>query len=111
MFETTEFRIQFQRVNVDLKSGRYDTLCNIYRKGEFESDRRIPICSGLAILHPNDVPNKIIGKKIALSKVIPQVTTLNLFKFKRKEIWNAFWKWIASWNDGNIKVEKCNVKR
>jgi len=81
--------------------GRYDTICEIYVE-----DLEVPRFTGIARLHPNDCPNKIEGKKIALcnaigiyrpekDRIVYNCTEFYNKKF-RTEIWKAFWKWAKS---------------
>ena len=75
MFIVNNYKIAFKRVwlerTVDINgayvygNGRYDTICEIYVCKDFA-----PRFTGIAKLHPNDQPDKIIGKKIALRNAI-----------------------------------------
>ncbi len=83
----------FAREDGAIKSGRYDTLCQIRVTGT-----SVSYWTGAAKLHPKDKPDKIIGKKIALARALDRKGEFFL-KCKRKAIWKAFWAWVASWPD------------
>lgn len=111
MFETENYRFKFERVNVCKRSGRYDTLCSVYVNDGFTSSEVIPLFTGLAVLHPNDRPDKVIGKKMALLRAMKkqktgQYRTSFWTKAKRTEVWQAFWSWVSSWSKG--KCVACN---
>ncbi len=108
MFTAGKFKIRFERIN-KTASGRFDTKCWIYCKAEEPypySWMKIPYCSGKAVLHPNDKPDRVLGKKIALRNAL-----FNRFgsikgplyheEFKpwsiRKMIWEGFWRWVGCW--------------
>ena len=127
MFSVNEYKIVFKRRwhkdrvfdPAGLKwSGRYDTVCEIYHtsdkcKVSSESKQIIyrlkPSFTGIARLHPNDRPDKIVGKKIALRKAMgeynPETECLiyNCADFYNKSvrtaIWKAFRKWVKSWTE------------
>lgn len=120
MFQVNEYKIVFKRVwhnrrrstSKDLREsksykatdndGRYDTKCEIYIK-----DLEVPRFTGIARLHPNDTPDRIVGKKIALQnalgKYYPKCDAIiySCANFYNKEvrtaIWKAFWGWVADW--------------
>lgn len=79
-------------------SGRYNVLCEVY--GEHSA---LPLYRAIAKLLPNDEPDPILGKKIALKGVMmhPDVHesyhTRFASKHVRTEIWTAFWQWVSSW--------------
>lgn len=120
MFECVNLRFVFKHertgffevTNEDGKakthwSGRYNVLCEVYR--DLTS---FPLYTGLAKLHPNDEPDPIIGKKIALEAAMKgpffvhiqgEYQTRFANKGVRTEIWSAFWSWIASWQPS------CNI--
>jgi hypothetical protein len=73
---------------------------------------KVPHFTATAKLHPNDHLDKIIGKKIALTKaMIKRILWLTnartnklekhiewyFSKQDRTEIWKAFWTWVVSW--------------
>jgi hypothetical protein len=70
--------------------GRYDTVCEIYI-----NYLEVPHFTGVARLHPNDKPDKIVGKKVALRNAISQSVSFN--RTERTAIWKAFWEWVADW--------------
>ena len=89
--------------------GRYDTKCEIYCLNETrKSYYNIPTFTGIARLHPNDTPDKIVGKKIALRNAIGVWDDENeewsyscadfFYKKVRTAIWKAFWGWISLWS-------------
>ena len=82
-------------------NGRYDTVCEIYTRDRTMTCltridglvyRKEPTFTGVAKLHPNDQPDKIIGKKIALRNA-----TKDWDKVSRTLIWTHFWGWVADW--------------
>jgi len=88
-------------------SGRYDTSCHIYINNDTQE---IPQYIGFVKLHPNDKPDKIIGKKIALQNALisqtfidpktkKKITIWHHQKNVRTKIWKAFWAWVESWED------------
>ena len=124
MFQVNEYRIVFKRVwhesrEIDVKAtprlacapgtlandGRYDTICEIYVK---DDTQEVPNFTGIAKLHPNDTPDKIVGKKIALRNAIGTWDSVrkewdyNCANFYKKgvriDIWKAFWAWVESWS-------------
>ena len=129
MFTVNEYKIVFKRRwherATDINgayiygSGRYDTVCEIYvqDKTMVRQDKldgivfnKEPSFTGVAKLHPNDKPDKIVGKKIALRNAIgkynPKTECLIYScadfynKSVRTAIWKAFWLWVASWFTG-----------
>ena len=101
MFEISGYKVTFMRVWRDKKYGRYDTECAITRKFQDVADY------GLAHLHPNDKPDKIVGKKIALGKALKRA---EVGKELRTMIWKAFWAWVAKWPEAGYKERKpCDV--
>jgi len=90
--------------------GRYDTVCEIYvhvtgsgsgSKGLYHGTPRF---TGIAKLHPNDQPDKIVGKKIALRNALEKAVPCHPNKLYthnkqvRTAIWKTFWGWVASFN-------------
>ena len=126
MFTVNEYKIVFKRRwhlrTSDYGNGRYDTVCEIYYtsdkcKVSSKSNqivyRKEPSFTGIAKLHPNDQPDKIIGKKIALRNAIGFVKFKNEIYYRfltanqqaafsqkevRTAIWKAFWDWVANWS-------------
>ena len=106
-----QLRIRFYRDWPDRKLGkpcppRYTTVCEIENR-----DKEEVISIGYAHLRPNDMPNKVIGKKVALTNALIltkedvgsiEVVHRNFPKHIRTDIWEAFWEWIANW-----KAERC----
>ena len=76
-----------------LGDGRYDTVCEIYIR-----DIKFPSYTGIAKLHPNDRPDKIVGKKIALRNAMKEYRHV-FDKGIRTVIWKAFFAWVESWNN------------
>jgi len=101
MFTVNEYKIVFKRRWQNkctdfngkylLGDGRYDTVCEIYVKDNGAYSQK-PCFTGIAKLHPNDRPDKIIGKKIALRNAMVVWDHVS-----RTPIWKAFWGWVASW--------------
>jgi len=109
-------------INKESGNGRYDTKCEIYvrdmtmvGKGFEPVFKKEPSFTGIARLHPNDKPDKIIGKKIALRNamdlhdgdlgkvVYPRNPSFPkyrdpFFKELRTAIWKAFFAWVEGWN-------------
>jgi hypothetical protein len=88
-------------------------VCEIYKEN-------LRLYTGVAILHPNDRVDRVVGKKIALGRALQQMWPSTLDgdiiivddidepafeimkieaerKLKRKVIWSAFWMWVAQW--------------
>lgn len=102
MFKTEKHIFKFERLfDVNSTSGRYDTLCSIYLHYDPMPKDPITQYSGKAILHPDDQPDKINGKKIALKRAMQNScdTYCPMFfrKFDRTEVWKAFWQWVSTW--------------
>lgn len=120
MFKVNEYKIVFKRVwhwypvskgsreGLVRRSGRYDTKCEIYvHQPGAEKTEGKPRFIGIAKLHPNDQPDKIIGKKIALRNAIgvwdaeSEEWSYSCSEFFNKEvrstIWTHFWAWVADW--------------
>ncbi|MHC4526244.1 MAG: hypothetical protein ACYS29_00090 [Planctomycetota bacterium] len=121
MFTANQYKIVFKRVWHDHNDvldichnnhcdGRYDTKCEIWL--DSRPNATLPAFIGIARLHPNDKPDKIVGKKIALRNaigyVVRAVTTdgeimydYNCANFYNKDvrtaIWKAFWTWVLHW--------------
>ena len=103
MFHVNEYKIVFKRrwhekrerqilfggkSRISDNDGRYDTVCDIWIQ-----DLEVPRYTGVAKLHPNDKPDKIAGKKVALQNAIrDEIGRTGLFAVKptRTEIWKAF---------------------
>lgn len=137
MFKVNEYKIVFKRVwhqperhlatcmeehrpckcdKILKLNGRYDTVCEIWlEQGNVRME--VPRFTGIAKLHPNDKPDKIVGKKIALRNAIGVWDSVNeewsyscaefFDKAVRTAIWRAFWVWVASW-PVSINVELHN---
>lgn len=88
MFQVGDYIVTFMRLWRDKKCGRYDTSCAITYIGYGDSHL------GVAYLHPNDKPDKIIGKKVALGKALESG---GADKELRRMIWKAFWQWVSGW--------------
>ena len=69
---------------------RHITSCSIRTDEQLKES--LDIMSGLTILNPIDSYDKVIDKKIALTRAIQP-----LDKSVRTEIWYAFWEWVESW--------------
>jgi len=98
-----------------LGDGRYDTVCEIYTrdktmvgKGFEPVFQKNPSFTGIAKLHPNDRPDKIVGKKIALRNALgsrkfsgdpePAYNCVDFYcKAVRSVIWAAFSNWVSQW--------------
>lgn len=121
MFHVNQYKIVFKRVwhkrmvtPQELKyvsgNGRYDTKCEIYDIGDGVKTLT-PRFTGIARLHPNDKPNKIVGKKIALRNAMGYgVTNWGSFGYAdfytkevRTAIWKAFWGWVSQWKNQQEK--------
>ena len=127
MFKVNEYKIVFKRVwherSTDINglyvygSGRYDTVCEIYVESHYVA-KESPRFTGVAKLHPNDKPDKIVGKKIALRNAIGLVkskdqpflhfsTLQQQDAFSKKKvrtaIWEAFFAWVVLWSIKEIK--------
>lgn len=91
MFTINDYQISFRKSHsliIRKNRGHFDTICIIDGKhSEY-------IFRGVAYLHPKDTPNRITGKKVALTKAL---ANMGATKLLRTEIWNAFWKWVESW--------------
>lgn len=107
MFKVNDYRIVFKRVWHSRKrngDGCYDTKCEIYN---MEDESVGPSFTGIARLHPNDKPDKVVGKKIALRNAIGvwdsenEEWSYSCAEFFNKEvrtaIWAAFWGWVDQW--------------
>jgi len=137
MFTVNEYKIVFKKrwhdrrrplskklqeskaVKMPETNGRYDTVCEIYVQDKSMSGggfrhvyKEEPSFIGVAKLHPNDRPDKIVGKKIALrnamgrrrrsinGKFIYEWNCANFYnKPIRTAIWDAFRTWVANWNN------------
>lgn len=118
MFDVNGYRIVFRRIWHENNRCRYDTLCEIFIPG-----LEVPRFTGIARLHPNDNPDRITGKKVALRDAMGTKCTCSdhyhyplSFSFqkvdfhqkeKREAIWSAFWSWVESWpNKSCIREDK-----
>ena len=103
--------------NMGFGDGRYDTCCHI-----FCGDSKVSSYNGKALLNPNDQLDRVLGKKVALTKAMirykSKTHTYYHLEFDNKEIrteiWKAFWEWVASWEeqskiDSFLKQELCKV--
>ena len=103
-----QLRIRFYKTWVDQELGgpcppRYTTVCEI----QDENTKKV-IFTGYAHLHPKDTPDKIIGKKVALTNAMIKervelsdnnvVVHWNFPKHVRTDIWETFWEWVGNWN-------------
>jgi hypothetical protein len=95
MFKTDKYKITFERVSVLHNDKRFDTCCRIFNISHPEDF----IGCQIACLNPKDKYDKIIGKKIALTKTLKYI---NMDKVERAEIWQAFWEWVNSWEEQAI---------
>ena len=98
-----EMRIDFYRVPHPDNESRFDTVCRI----TYYDD--LPPFIGVAKLHPNDSPDKVIGKKVALKNALIHsrehrgpfkgeiIIHWRYEKGRRNVIWKAFWAWVESW--------------
>ena len=94
-----KMRIDFYRVPHSDNLSRSDTVCQIKY-----ADNLMPFV-GVAKLHPNDRPDKIIGKKVALANAMHG-------RIQRKDhrtiIWKAFFQWVDSWKNHPDWLEETN---
>jgi len=107
MFKTDKYKITFKReeniIELPFKNIKKDTAenfqlrtivwCYITKLSEPVLDE-VHGWADSAILHPNDKYDKVIGKKIALTKNLKR---MNISKEERTVIWQAFWEMITSW--------------
>jgi hypothetical protein len=106
MFTVGKYKVTFKRkwhhYLTGGTHGRYNTHCAIFRCDDPE-----PAFTGRAKLHPNDQPDKIVGKKIALKNAMwfgaRLEPNLCLRREVRTEIWQAFWAWVESWKNQTTK--------
>jgi hypothetical protein len=83
------YTVRFEKIgNLQLKSGRFDTRCSIFDMMEHQV-----VSEGVAYLHPNDQYNRLLGKKIALTKALQKWSRQD-----RTIFWRAFWEWVDTWN-------------
>ncbi len=83
MFSVTDYRISFRRNKVN-----HNVICDIC------DNATDSLFTGQARRHPKDYPNKMMGKKVALTKALYD---MNAGKILRTIIWKAFWEWTESW--------------
>lgn len=108
MFNAVGFKIRFERKqNVEtfipsLKEfcHRDMTYCYIATPDEEGKKMRVITC-GIAILNPIDQNDKIVGKKIALTRALDE-SWFN--KNTRTAIWKYFWLWVSNWSSKGISV-------
>ena len=100
MFKINNLKIYFKRTkekiyikSLDESVERDITRCYI----RSEIPQSYSICRP-AILNPLDQYDKLTGKKMALTKTLKASRTIGLNKMERREIWLAFWTWVASWS-------------
>ena len=96
MFIVSNYQISFVKfysLILSKNRGRFDTICRIQNINTKEN-HFLPTYRGKAYLNPKDNPNKIIGKKIALTRAL---VSMKADKYLRTIIWKAFWKWVESW--------------
>ena len=84
------YKIRFHRNKTPGKV-EFDTHCQIFLQDVENSSPLVAI--GVAHLNPKDRYNKIIGKKIALTRAL----RWNFPKPLRKMIWAAFYKEFGRW--------------
>lgn len=94
MFKTEKYIFKFERL--------FDgTLCSIYVHYDPMPKDPITQYSGKATLHPNEQPDKINGKKVALKRAMQNscgtYCPVFLSKSDRTEVWKAFWQWVSTW--------------
>jgi len=111
MFTVDNYRIVFKRrwhnrvTDINGKyisgNGRYDVICDIYVSDlKVPSIGNVPIYKGIARLHPNDMPDRIVGKKIALRNALKKGENADFWRQAAREvIWKAFWSWVESWSN------------
>lgn len=105
MFKTDKYKIIFERKeNLQLHKGKFDTWCYLYDINSLE----IPIAKNCAWLNPKDRYDKILGKKIALTKTL-DIACLD--KVERTEIWIAFWNWVESWDSQSANDRVKNLEK
>ena len=100
MFIVSNYQISFVKfysLILSKNRGRFDTICRIQNINTKEN-HFLPTYRGKAYLNPKDNPNKIIGKKIALTRAL---VSMKADKYLRTIIWKAFWNWIESWKTNN----------
>lgn len=91
------YKIRFERA---LKTDT--TYCQIYL---YEANAPVMVVGkGVAHLHPKDKYDKVIGKKVALTKALREHQYFD--KVMRREVWIAFWLWVGSWgaNDTGRRI-------
>ena len=110
------FGVQLGNVYYKFKFCKFvnTTMCHIWC---LTTKNRRKISVGVAIKHPVDRDDKLVGKKIALTRAISQANAncLVFNKEQRKEIWAAFWNWVSCWNSKlaytNCPVCKAKITR
>ena len=99
MFIVDDYQIEFWKSHsliISKNKGRFDTVCQISDKYSGN------LFKGVAYLHPKDSYDKVIGKKIALTRALADMRVNRGF---RTMIWRAFWEWVESWKQ-NYKTKK-----
>ena len=96
MFQAGQYTVKFKRrwhhYLIGGTHGRYDTICEMYFP-----NMEAPCRTGKAKLHPDDSPDKVIGKKIALENALSSSV---MGKKSRTVVWKAFWLWVSTWSVG-----------
>lgn len=99
MFKVNNHRIEFHKIHTligipSLKEevARDITICKFFKNGSNTNEN---FESALSILNPLDIYDKVVGKKIALARTLAES---DFTKVERREIWLAFWTWVASWS-------------
>ena len=100
MFKTNKYKIHFKREEAHIRlfnpiriEPRDGTWCFFERLDGVVS-KEIQGTAKVAFLHSKDTYDKIIGKKVSLTKTMK---AMDLSKEERIKIWKAFWEWIESW--------------
>ncbi len=120
MFTVRNMKISFERreMLIYIKSiketvVRDMTICRIC-----DAATNKLITTSASIRNPIDQYDKLIGKKVALTKVLEMATAHNeMTKPTRTDIWIHFWAWIASWSNErrkevhNILDRKADAKK
>ena len=85
-----------------------DTTCIISRIGGVAQGVAMEIARGVSRQNPLDSYNKIVGKKVALTKAIAKIeflkriphcfTTSHARKVTRRQIWEVFHQTFSRWN-------------
>ena len=96
------YKVRFHRTNnLQINRGCFDTYCLIYLlediKGKIEDRPRVAM--GVAYQSPKDKYNKMVGRKIALSRALDQILPNDdpANKKFRKVFWDTFRKEFGKW--------------